>query len=53
MTQAAIAAQIHQPLDTFIATSRLQIALDHVIPVDDFADLNDLMRPRSSFTRRS
>src|SRR5690242_21762904 len=38
MTQAAIAAEVHQPLDvdTGLAT---QIALDDVVAVDHFADL--------------
>src|ERR1700720_4884396 len=40
MTQAAIAAEIHQPLDvdTGLAT---QIAFDHIVTVDHFADLKN------------
>src|SRR5258708_5359235 len=42
MTQAAIAAEIHQPLDvdTGLAT---QIAFDHIVTVDHFADLQNFL----------
>src|SRR5215472_8762654 len=42
MTQAAIAAQIHQPLDVD-AGFATQIALDDVVAIDHFADLQDFL----------
>src|ERR1700761_5854333 len=39
MTQAAIAAQIHKPLDVHRGVAA-QIAFHQIIAVDDFADLN-------------
>src|SRR5262245_58146234 len=39
--QAAITAKIHQSLDIHCDIAP-QIALDHVVPVDHFANLNDL-----------
>src|SRR6516165_11303771 len=42
MTQAAIAAKIHQPLDVDAGLAT-KIALDHVVAVDHFADLQDLL----------
>src|SRR5471030_350815 len=41
VTQAAIAAQVHQTLDVH-GDVTAQIAFDQEIAVDDFADLNDL-----------
>src|SRR5215472_4485816 len=40
MTQAAIAAEIHQPLD-IDAGLTTEIALDDVVAIDHFADLQD------------
>ena len=41
MTQAAIAAQIHQALDVH-GDVTAQIAFDQEVAIDDFADLDDL-----------
>src|ERR1700754_1969472 len=41
MTQAAIAAEIHQPLDVDAGLAA-EIALDDVVAVDHFADLQHL-----------
>ena len=41
VTQAAIAAQIHQPLDVHRHFAA-QIAFDEIVAVDRFADLDDL-----------
>src|SRR4029077_20330481 len=41
MTQAAIAAQIHQALDVH-GNVTAQVAFDQEVAVDDFADLDDL-----------
>ena len=48
MTQAAIAAEIHQPLDVH-RDFAAQIALDHVVAVDHLADVQHLLR-RSAAT---
>ena len=40
VAQAAIAAQIHQPLDVHRHFAA-QIAFDEIVAVDDFADLDD------------
>src|SRR5258705_11829339 len=42
MTQAAIAAEIHQPLDVH-ASLTPQVALDHIVAVDHLADLQHLL----------
>src|SRR6516165_11054790 len=42
MAQAAIAAEIHQALDVH-ADLATQIAFDHVVAVDHFADLQNLL----------
>src|SRR3984885_9306397 len=42
MTQAAVAAEIHQPLDVDAGLAT-KIALDDVVAVDHFADLQDLL----------
>ena len=42
MTQAAIAAEVHQPLDVDTGLAA-KIALDEVIAVDHFADLQDFL----------
>src|ERR1700720_4438009 len=42
MTQAAIAAEIHQTLDVHAGLAT-QIALDHVVAVDHFADLQHFL----------
>src|SRR5262245_40854333 len=41
VAQAAVAAEIHQPLDVQLNFAP-QITLDHVVAVDDFADLERL-----------
>src|SRR5437016_1876190 len=41
VTHAAIAAQIHQPLDVHRHFAA-QVAFDDIFAVDDLADLNDL-----------
>src|ERR1700739_3153947 len=38
MTQAAVAAEVHQPLDVDAGLAA-KIALHHIVAVDDFADL--------------
>src|SRR6266481_4572692 len=42
MTQAAIAAEIHQPLDVDTGLAA-QIAFDHIVAVDHFADLQNFL----------
>src|SRR5579859_59778 len=42
MTQAAIAAEIHQPLDVDTGLAA-KVALDDVVAVDDFADLQHFL----------
>src|SRR5437667_8959071 len=42
MTQAAIAPEIHQPLDVHAGLTT-QIALDEIVAVDDFTNLQDFL----------
>src|SRR5580704_6748837 len=42
MTQAAVAAEIHQPLDVDAGLAT-KIALDDVVAIDHFADLQDFL----------
>src|ERR1700735_753889 len=42
MTQAAIAAEVHQALDVHAGLAA-QIAFDHIVAVDDFADLQHFL----------
>jgi len=42
MTQAAIAAEVHQPLDVHAGLAA-KVALDDVVAVDHFADLQDFL----------
>ena len=42
MTQAAIAAEVHQTLDVD-ADFTTKIALDQIVAVDDFADLQNFL----------
>ena len=42
MTQAAVAPDLHQPLDVLAALAP-QVTLDDVVAVDDVAELGDLV----------